>query len=291
MEIGTRNVFTVFSLLPTVTKPPVAMGASKPIEKAPTYATSVHGDDGLGRLYRFRDDSGRHRYPEPLVTLSSRNALDEILFQISASPEPVTLVTLGPLTNIAGAIKKDSALMARLKRIILMGGAVRSPGNVTPAAEFNVYTDPHAASIVFQAGIPLTMIGLDVTRRVRFTPKVVSEKIAPRCTVLSQFICDSTGDLFAFTKEREGMASVALHDPLALGVAIDPSFVSVIPLHVEIETKGGLTEGMTVADERPLTPAWKKPPNAEVCLEVDASRFLLFFLDRLCPRAPQESRS
>ncbi len=267
------------------------MGASKPIEKAPTYATSVHGDDGLGRLYRFRDDLGRYRYPEPLVTLSSRNAVDEILFQISASPEPIMLVALGPLTNIAGAIKKDSALMARLKRIILMGGAVRSPGNVTPAAEFNVYTDPHAASVVFQAGIPLTMIGLDVTRRVRFTPKVVSEKIAPRCTVLSQFICDSTGDLFAFAKEREGIASVALHDPLALGVAIDPSFVSVIPLHVEIETKGGLTEGMTVADERPLMPAWKKPPNAEICLEVDASRFLLFFLDRLCPRAPQESRS
>ncbi|RMF87840.1 MAG: nucleoside hydrolase, partial [Nitrospinota bacterium] len=214
-------------------------------------------------------------------TLSQRAAEEEILFHLSTSPDPLTLIALGPLTNIAAAIEKDREQMARVKRIVVMGGAFGVPGNITPVAEFNIYVDPHAAQIVFAAGLPLTVVGLDVTRKVRLTPQVVQTAIAPRQTRVSQFICDCTSGLFAFSEEREGEASMPLHDPLAVGVAIDPSLVSTEQLHVEIETEGEITEGMTVADRRPLKPVWKRPPNAEVCFDVDVSRFLSLFLERL----------
>lgn len=162
-----------------------------------------------------------------------------------------------------------------------MGGAVGVPGNVTPVAEFNIYFDPHAASIVFHSGIPLTIVGLDVTRQIRLTKDMVTKTLASRRTVLNQFIYDCTERLFTFMEERVGEARLSLHDPLAVGVVIDPSFVSTETMHVEIETDGEFTEGMMVADLRSVQPMWKKPPNADVSVNVDASRFLSFFLERV----------
>lgn len=286
VAVATRNVFTVLSLLPSCPRPPVATGASRPLEKEPVFATSVHGDDGLGGLGRYHDASGRLRYSPPLATPSGRSATEEILSHLSVSePQVFTLIALGPLTNIAHAIKRERATMARLKRIVLMGGAVTVAGNITPVAEFNMYVDPLAASIVFEAGIPLTVVGLDVTRKVRLNRETMEREVAPCQTVVSQFLCDCTSDLFAISEQREAHASFSLHDPLAIGVVIDPSFVTWEPMHIEIERKGEVTEGMTVADRRPIQAAWKKPPNAEVCLDVNASRFLSFFLERLCPKS------
>ena len=226
VDKATRNVFTVLSLLPSCQRPPVATGSSKPLQKAPVFATSIHGHDGLGGLDRYYDALGRPRYSAPLVTPSGRSATDEILFHLSSTPESLTLVALGPLTNIAEAIERDRGTMATLKRIVLMGGAVTVPGNITPAAEFNIYVDPQSASIVFNAGIPLTVVGLDVTRKVRLSRKTVETVVAPCQTVISQFLSDCTAGLFALSEEREGEAGFSLHDPLAIGVVIDPSFVS-----------------------------------------------------------------
>lgn len=284
VNMATRNVFTIFSLLPLCRRPPVAVGSSKPLQKPPVFATSVHGEDGLGRLDRYHDSLGCPRYSPPLIMPSGRSAADEILFQLSSSPQSLTLIALGPLTNVAEAIEMDRATMAMLKRIVLMGGAVTVPGNITPAAEFNIYFDPQAASIVFNAGIPLTVVGLDVTRKVRLNRETVETEVAPCQTDISQFLCDCTSDLFTISEQREGKASFTLHDPLAIGIVIDPSFVSWEPMHIEIERKGEVTEGMTVADRRPIKAAWKKSPNAQVCLDVDSSRFLSFFLERLCPK-------
>lgn len=284
VDVAARNVFTVLSLLPFCRRPPVAIGAPKPLEKAPAYAFSMHGGDGLGGLDRYADASGHPRYAPPLVTPSGRSGAEEILFHLSSSePRALTLIALGPLTNIAEAIKSDRATMATVKRIVLMGGAVTVAGNITPAAEFNIYVDPLAASIVFGSGIPVTVVGLDVTRRVRLRRETVEREVAPCQTAVSQFVCDCTSYRFAISEEREGEASFSLHDPLAVGFVIDPSFVSSEPMHIEIERKGEVTEGMTLADRRPFRAAWRKPPNAEVCLDVDASRFLSFFLERLCP--------
>ena len=282
VDVATRNVFTILSLLSPDKRPPVAMGSARPLEKEPIFAISVHGDDGLGGLYGCRDPFGGLRYPAPQVTPSIHDGPDEILFQLASSSETLTIIALGPLTNIAEAIKRDRATMARLKRVVVMGGAVGVPGNVTATAEFNIHVDPHAAQLVFHADIPLTLVGLDVTRKVRFTREMVKRQIAPRRTVIGQFVCDCTSELFSFFEEREGEASFPLHDPLAIGVAIDPSFVSCEPMHVKIETRGEITQGMTVADRRSIRLPVADPPNAEVCLDVDAPRFLEFFLERLC---------
>ena len=281
VDTATRNVFTIFSLLPSITRPPVARGASRPRQKDPFFATHVHGDDGLGRLDRFLDAAGNPRYVSPSLSLSARDAVDEIPYQLSLSPEPMTIIALGPLTNIAAAIAKHRESMAGVKQIVLMGGAVGVPGNITPAAEFNIYTDPHAASVVFQSGIPLTVVGLDVTTRVKLTRDQIDAALNSHRTVVSQFLFDSTKDLLTFSEGRLGEPNFYLHDPLTVGVVIDPSFVTKKPMPIEIETKGEWTEGMTVADRRPLKPSRKRPPNAEVCVEVDSSRFISFFLERL----------
>jgi inosine-uridine nucleoside N-ribohydrolase len=164
VEVATRNVFTVLSLFPAITAPPVAKGASRPLKKAAFYAEQIHGEDGLGGIYSIREASGEPRYAPQAATLSRRDAVHEILYQLSVTWQPVTVISLGPLTNIASAMEKDRAAMAKISRVVLMGGAVGVPGNVTPVAEYNLYCDPHAANIVFRSGIPLTMVGLDVTR-------------------------------------------------------------------------------------------------------------------------------
>jgi len=207
--------------------------------------------------------------------------VDEIVHQLAVTPGPITIIALGPLTNIAAAIEKDKERMATAKRIVLMGGAIGVPGNVTPVAEFNIYVDPHAAGIVFNSGIPLTVVGLDVTSQVKLTRNAIASAAASHHTAVSQFLSDCTEDLLTFAEERTGEPSLFLHDPLAVGVVIDPSLVTKKAMHIEIETNGEVTEGMTVADRRLLKSDWKKTPNAEVCVRVDAQRFVDFFLERL----------
>jgi purine nucleosidase/pyrimidine-specific ribonucleoside hydrolase len=284
VETATRNVFTVLSLFPPRPRPPVAAGASKPFRKDPLHARHIHGHDGLGGLDRCVDADGRPRYASPSATPSERSAVDEILHQLSVAPSRTTLIALGPLTNIAAAILKDGKTMAAAKRIVTMGGAIGVPGNITPAAEFNYYVDPEAAGIVFRAGIPLTVVPLDVTLQVGLTRNMMAGAVASRETSVCRFLSDCTEALFAFAQERQGEPSFFLHDPLAVGVVIEPSFVSGQALNIEIETKGEVTEGMSVADRRPIDLQWKKAPNAEVCLQVDAQGFITFFLERVtCP--------
>ena len=140
IDDATRNVFTVFSLLPLSERPPVARGAARPRQKAPAFAYGVHGRDGLGGLDRYHDASGNPCYPAPSVEVADRDATDEILYQLAATEEPLTIIALGPLTNIAAAIERAPEVMAKTEQIVAMGGAVSVPGNVTPAAEFNIHT-------------------------------------------------------------------------------------------------------------------------------------------------------
>lgn len=281
VDVATRNVFRVLDLLPAITRPPVAQGSSKPLQKSPFFAQHVHGDDGLGGLDRFFDADGHPRYHEPKVEISRRNAVDEILYQLSLTPEPITIIALGPLTNIAAAIKKDQEQLRSVERIVLMGGAIQVPGNITPVAEFNVYVDPHAADIVFNSGLPLIVVGLDVTRRVILTRDDITSDYAAHESAISRFIRDCTHVPMAFIEERLGKALMYLHDPLAVAVTIDSSFVTTKPMRIGIELHGELTQGMTVADRRALKSAWNPSPNAQVCIDVDAARFLSFFRKRL----------
>ena len=281
VEIATRNLLRIIRMAPSAPRFPVAQGASNPLQKRPVFATGFHGDDGLGGLDSLRDDSGNPRYPLSSMALSNRNAADEILFQLATAPQPLTIIALGPLTNIATAIQKDKETMAKAKRIVLMGGAIGVPGNITPVAEFNIYVDPVAAGIVFNAGIPLTVVGLDVTRQVKLTAADIAAAAAVHQTVVGRFLVDCTKNLLVSTSNPHAEPGLFLHDPLAVGVVIDPSFVATETISVDIETRGNLTEGMTVADRRLIHPGLKKPPNTDICLKVDAPRFIAFFLKRL----------
>jgi len=281
VAVATRNVFRIMSLIPSFPRIPVAQGAPKPLQKKPVYASGFHGDDGLGGLDCLRDNAGSPRYPVTSMTLSSRIAADEILYQLATTPQPITIIALGPLTNIATAIKKDKTAMASAKRIVLMGGAIGVAGNITAAAEFNIYVDPHAAGIVFTAGIPLTMVGLDVTYQVKLTAEDIATATAAHNTTASRFLIDCTRHPLESTAKRYGESRFFLHDPLAVGVVIDPSFVVTEALPVDIETQGDITEGMTVADRRLIHPGLKKPPTADVCIDVDAPLFKDFFLKRV----------
>jgi inosine-uridine nucleoside N-ribohydrolase len=188
----------------------------------------------------------------------------------------LTVIALGPLTNIARAMQAAPQTMQQLGRLVIMGGAIAVPGNISPVAEFNIYVDPHAADIVFQSGIPITLIPLDVTQQVRLTPDLLSPTSRRAPTPLAQTVRDLTQH--AFQKSTTGMA---LHDPLAVAVALDPSLVTCTALPVRVETRGTHTLGMTVADRRASVSWSASLPRLDVALEVHASRVLDLCVTRL----------
>jgi purine nucleosidase/pyrimidine-specific ribonucleoside hydrolase len=163
-----------------------------------------------------------------------------------------------------------------------MGGAVSAGGNVTPVAEFNMYVDPEAAEAVFEAGLPIDLIPLDVTRQVILTRGALHEALGRNPSPRARFVEDFTLFGFEFAESR-GEGGIFLHDPLAMAVAIEPSLVGLESLHVAVEWEGRLTRGMTVADRRDIEPYRKEPPTCRAALSVDGPRFLQFFLERLCP--------
>jgi purine nucleosidase/pyrimidine-specific ribonucleoside hydrolase len=209
--------------------------------------------------------------------------VDAILSVVANHPHEITLIPTGPLTNIARAIIQDLERMEKVKEIVIMGGAFKVPGNATAVAEFNILVDPHAADVVVNSGLPITFVGLDVTHQVRLRELHMERDIRPLNTRLSQFICDITSVYMGSHRENDGVAGCYLHDPLAVGVAIDPSLVEAENLYIQVETQGKVTLGMTVADLRPVKRR-KGGPNVRVCTSVDADRFLTLFLDTVKSR-------
>jgi purine nucleosidase/pyrimidine-specific ribonucleoside hydrolase len=284
VDLATRNALTVLNLFPPGRHPPVARGADCPLHRPLYTAAHVHGEDGLGELWRYRTADGTPRYQPGRGgsrTAPTADAVTSLLDCIRRYPGELTLITLGPLTNVAQALQRDPAVMRQLAGVVMMGGAVTVPGNVTPVAEFNIYVDPEAAQVVFTSGLPLTLVGLDVTERVRLTAEVIAQRVRPLGTQLSQFIVDCTAQAIQFSARMERPEGMAMHDPLAVGAVIDPSLVRTVPLAMQVETTGELTSGMTVADRRPLRPDLKAPANVHVAVEVDAARFLELFLTRI----------
>jgi purine nucleosidase/pyrimidine-specific ribonucleoside hydrolase len=285
VDIATRNIFTVLGLEKGWVLPPIAKGAASPRVKDPLFAQHVHGQDGLGGFCEAYLQQEELCSTSVKDKVSKRAAASEIIYQIKSSARPVTLISLGPLTNIAAAIEKDPKTMHYLERIIVMGGAVAEPGNISPVAEFNIHFDPQAAQIVFDSGLPLTMVGLDVTHKATLERSSLEEALADKDTQVAQFLRDCTGNLFELSERMQGQSSIALHDPLAVAVAIDPSLVITEAMPVQIETKGEFTQGMTVADRRPYKFEWKDKANANVGMQVDSQRFLSLFKERvLCPK-------
>jgi len=288
VDLAAANARRILAVAAPTPMPPVIRGAEAPLKRSLVTAGHVHGQDGLGNLDRFVDRGGRLRYPEPPPPkppsmVEARSAAEAILETVDRWGPELTVVALGPLTNLAAAAALDARRLARAGRVVVMGGAVTVAGNVTPAAEFNFFVDPEAAAQVLEAGLAVELIPLDVTRRVVLAQAVLTERLR-RCPDdrIARFILDFTLHGFAFGASQEG-GGIVLHDPLAMAVALDPSLVTFEPMSVEVECEGKLTRGLSLADRRGIPSHRKRVPSCRVAMDVDADAVLRLFLERLCP--------
>ena len=263
----------------------IAAGAKHPLFQKLITAEFWHGKNGLANI----------ELPPSKCKVDSRWAPDLIIQMVHASPHEITLVPVGPLTNIALALEKDPSIVPLVKEVILMGGSI-SGGNVNAAAEANIYNDPEAAQIVFQAGWPLTMVGLDVGDKTLFSRQRL-EQLGKTHGPVNDFIYGVAKFLVELS-EKFGDTGSPMYDPLAVGVAIDSAIVKAPLMHVDVETRGEFTRGETVAnrhgaiernvlhhfpdgDRYVIEGLDKVQPNAKVCTEVDADKFLNLFVSRI----------
>lgn len=285
VELGTRNALRVLETLGIKNPPPVARGAGRPLERDPVDASHVHGADGLGDISSLVEADGGPRYPEPRGTASATDAITLLLDIVKRNPGEITLIAVGPLTNVAMAIERDAATMSQLAELIVMGGSVSGVGNVTPTAEFNFYADPHAAQRVLRAGLTTTIVGLDVTQKTLLDKTDLESRREKSNDPAGRFIADVSELYFQGALKRRGRAACALHDPLAVGVAMDRTFVTTQSFQADVETEGPLTQGMLVADRRTYNAPSELQGRIEACVEVEAERFVKFFLSRVLPPA------
>lgn len=260
---------------------PVAAGAQHPLFHKLITAEFWHGKNGLANI----------ELPPSKCKVDARFGPDLIIQLVHASPHEITLVPVGPLTNMALAVEKDPSIVRLVKEVILMGGSI-SGGNVNAAAEANIYNDPEAAQIVFQAGWPLTMVGLEVGDKALFTKKYLDE-LGQTHGPINDFI-HSVLTFLVNLSGTFGSPGSPMYDPSAVAVAIDSTLVRVQEMHVDVETKGEFTRGETVANRRGevernvpegdryvIEGVDKVTPNARVCVDVEADRFLRLFVSRI----------
>ena len=260
---------------------PVARGAQHPLFQKLITAEFWHGKNGLANI----------ELPPSKCKVDSRFGPDVIIQLVHASPHEITLVLVGPLTNIALAVEKDPSIVPLVNEVILMGGSI-SGGNVNAAAEANIYNDPEAAQIVFQAGWPLTMVGLEVGDKALFTNKYL-DQLGQTHGQINDFIY-SVLKFLVNLSGTFGAPGSPMYDPSAVAVAVDSTLVKVQEMHVDVETRGEFTRGETVGnrhgqvernvlhrDRYVIEGVDKITPNAKVCVDVDADRFLQLFVSRI----------
>jgi inosine-uridine nucleoside N-ribohydrolase len=257
LERTTYNARAVCSLA-GIRDVPIAAGAPGPLVGRLRTAAHVHGESGLEGA----------ALPEPDLPLADEHAVSLMARLLSESPEPVTLVATGPLTNVALLLRTWPELMPRIREVVLMGGSLGA-GNVEPLAEFNIFVDPEAADVVFSSGLPVTMCGLNVTHQALATDAVMA-----RLRALGTPLAETVVGLLGFFRDRYrelwGLEAPPVHDPVAVARVIDPALVRCEDAHVAVELHGTHTRGATVCDRfgvRGLA------PNAKVALELDAVGF------------------
>ena len=280
-ELGLENALKLVSLANRCDVV-VAAGARHPLNQKLITAQFWHGKNGIADI----------QLPAPKCKADSRFGPDLIIEMAHKYPHEITLIPIGPLTNIALAVSKDPSIAALVKEVVIMGGSI-SGGNVNAAAEANIYNDPEAAAIVFGAGWPsLTMVGSDIGERTLFTRKQLAE-LESAHGPQSDLVIGIAKFLLGLS-EKYGDIGTAMYDPTAVGVALDPSIVTTKPMHVDVETRGEFTRGETVANRRnsvernglhgdhyEIESLDRVQPNAKVCVEVNAEKFLNLFVSRL----------
>jgi purine nucleosidase len=246
---------------------PLYAGAERPLLREPFFATYIHGNSGLGDA----------QLPEPQLRPMAGAAIDALIAAALERPGELTLIAIGPLTNVALALRKEPRLASALAEVIIMGGALRVPGNTTPLAEFNIYVDPHAAQIVCDSGVKLTVMPWDITKDVRISAADLAGPTA-RGGRIFRFLTDATAVSMAANVKRLNTASSAVNDPAALVLAFLPELAELVPINLQVETASELTIGATVADFRNMT---GRPHNAQAAVAFDTPRFLALFFERM----------
>jgi inosine-uridine nucleoside N-ribohydrolase len=244
---------------------PVAAGANRPLVRERQTAAEVHGESGLDGP----------RLPPPSRTPEQAHAIDWIASTVMESPEPVTLIATGPLTNIALLVARYPELESRLPRIVLMGGAI-GEGNTTPAAEFNIWVDPEAASRVFQSGVEVTMVGLDVTHRALMTPDHTQRLAAAGRA--GKLVADLYDFYARFHESRYGWDGAPVHDAVAVAHVIDSTLLTTTHCGVVIDTGPEPSRGRTHVDTRHAM-GWA--PNCHAAVEIEGDRFLELLITRI----------
>lgn len=242
---------------------PVAAGADRPLERELTVAAHVHGESGLDGP----------TLPPPGRAPMAQHAVDFMIEQIVSSPRPVTLVPTGPLTNIALLLDRIGDM--NVERIVLMGGAI-AEGNMTPAAEFNIWADPEAAARVFGSGLDVTMIGLDVTHRAVTTP-AIQERLRATGSV-GAFVADLVDFFSVYHRDTYGWDGAPIHDAVAVAHVLWPGLVTTVERNVEVELESDLCRGRTVVD---LWNRSGRPLNAHVGVDMDTERFFELLVERI----------
>lgn len=281
LERTTHNALVMRELLGVDV--PVHSGRARPLVAEPRPAEFIHGESGLDGA----------DLPSPTQPADGTDAV-EFIVETCRAEAGIWIVPTGPLTNIALALHKDPSIVPLVEEVVIMGGSI-TEGNVTAVAEANIYNDPEAAQAVFQAGWKVTMVGLDVTHQTNFGGEHLerlartSGRVTDFARRVMRFLVDLAADF--------GAEGTPMHDPLAIGVAIDPSFVRTRHMRVDVETRGEFTRGQTVAnrhnfvernepegDRLKMTGIDRVEPNAHVAVEVEAERFLSFFIERIAGR-------
>lgn len=266
LEKVTRNALSV-ARIADITGVPFAAGCPRPLVRTVETAPEIHGESGIDGPVM----------PEPTLALDDRHAVDLIIDTVMAhEPGEITIVPTAGLTNIALAVRKEPRIAERVREVVLMGGGYHT-GNWSPVAEFNIKIDPEAAHIVFNAGWPVTMVGLDLTHQALATPEVV-ERIARVGTRPAVFVNELLDFFGAMYLQAQGFEAPPVHDPCAVAYVIDPSVMTVRKAPVDIELTGTLTLGMTVADFRAPAPA---DCRTQVAVDLDHERFWDLVVDAL----------
>jgi len=246
---------------------PVAEGAHEPLVKALSVAEETHGDTGLGHAV----------LPQAKIKPVTSNAANLIIDIVNANPGEITILCIGPVTNLALAILKEPSLRKKIKNVVSMAGTIHYPGNATPSSEYNVFCDPEAFDILLRSGIDLTIVPLDVTYKCLFTKEHIQRLQGAREDIRT-FIDRATAFYMEFHLEYQGIEGCAINDPLAAAILLKPELVTMRDYYVDIELHGDSTTAKISADH---FVALGNPPNAQVAMEVDVERFMDFFIERV----------
>ena len=266
LEQATRNGLSVLELA-RATHIPLAKGCELPLVQPSLLAPETHGNTGLGYA----------KLPEPRTKPTSQHGTDFLIEQILSSPGEITLVAVGPLTNVALAIRKEPRIVGALKELVIMGGAIRHEGNTTALAEFNTFVDPHAAHIAYHAGIPTTLVPLDVTYQCVLLASDV-ERLLKIESPIPSFIKATTDFYMEYHDSYQGIKGCVINDPLALALTFAPELCDYQELPVDVDVSGGVSTGKTFADFYNYD---KKPSNMKVALGVRPRDFIELFLERV----------